>query len=100
MLEVILRDGERRELARVAEPGNTGYLAQPEGRYLSELSEHSFDTFAREDMTGLIDELLAVRSSRTDARELAHVDAVIDLARRAQALDRATLTFAPATRHS
>jgi hypothetical protein len=96
MLEVILRDRERREVARVAEPGNTGYLAQPDGRYLSELSEYSFDTFARADMSGLIDELLAVRSSRTDAGELAHVDAVIDLARRAQALDGATLTFAPA----
>jgi hypothetical protein len=98
MLDVILRDGDRRELARVAEPGNTGYLAQPEGRYLSELSEHSFDTFARQDMTGLIDELLAVRAGRTDAQEVAHVDAVLDLARRAQALDGATLTFAPAAK--
>jgi hypothetical protein len=98
MLTAILRDGRRLEIARSQEPGNAAYLVQREGpyRYLSEVSELSFDTFGRDDMPGLIDELLDVRARRSEPSELEHIDAVIELARRAQGIEGATLTFAPA----
>jgi hypothetical protein len=98
MLVAILRDADRRELGRATHPGNDAYLIQRDSpyRHLSELSEFSFDTFGTEQMPDLIDELLDLRQRRSDPDERAHIDTIIQLARRAHATDGATLTFAPA----
>jgi hypothetical protein len=97
MLTVILRDGDQHELERTSAPGNSAYLIQRDGayEYLSELSEFSFDTFGAADMPALVEELSAVRESRTDPSERGHLDEVIALARRVPELPGATLTFAP-----
>ena len=97
MITVIFEDAAGRELARAAEPSNGSYLIQDAEQFplLSLLSEVDYYVFSSDMMDQLVRELESLKGNLTEPRALAHIDEIVELARRCRDTEGARLAFTP-----
>ena len=97
MITIILIDKNRQELSRVSEKSNFDYLIREEGwfDYLTSVDEYSPSLFRRNDMQGLINELLLLKDQLSNPEHIRHIDDIVQLARRCQQCPETALFVTP-----
>ncbi len=82
MFTIILQDKENKEIKRVFSKNNEKFLLRVNSEkftLLSELSGSSYDVFGSNHMQQLIKELMDIKISLSNEKEIEHVDKIIVL---------------------
>jgi len=99
MITIILENKNENELGRTSELSNVEYLIQDNEReyvYLSRLSEVDYDVFSKNEIPGLIYELVRVRENLISPNQIEHLNQIIELAKKCWDADGdAILIFTP-----